>query len=144
MSCGVVRRHGSDLVLLCLWHWPAATALNRPLAWNLHMLRGAALKRQKKKRVTIKIPIAAHGDKNPTKCLWGCVWSLALLSGLRIQYCRKMQCRSQMWFASGVAVAMAEVCSCRSNLTPSSGVSTCHRCSSKKKKIIGAPVVAQQ
>ena len=33
MSCGVGHRWGSDLVLLWLWHRPAAVALIRPLAW---------------------------------------------------------------------------------------------------------------
>ena len=32
VSCGVGRRHGSDLVLLWLWHRPAATAPIGPLA----------------------------------------------------------------------------------------------------------------
>ena len=32
MSCGVRRRHGSDLVWL--WLWPAATAPIWPLAWE--------------------------------------------------------------------------------------------------------------
>ena len=35
MSCGVGRRHGSDLALLWLWLRLAATALIRPLAWKL-------------------------------------------------------------------------------------------------------------
>ena len=33
--------------------------------------------------------------------------SLALLSGLRIQCCHELWCRSQMWLGSDVAVAMA-------------------------------------
>ena len=37
------------------------------------------------------------------------VRSLALLSGLRIQHCYELQCRSQTWFGSGVAVAVAAV-----------------------------------
>ena len=35
------------------------------------------------------------------------VRSLALLSGLRIQRCRELWCRSQMWLGSHVAVALA-------------------------------------
>ena len=53
MSCGVGRRHGSDLALLWLWCRPAATALIRPLAWEPPYALGAALekaKRQKKKK----------------------------------------------------------------------------------------------
>ena len=34
------------------------------------------------------------------------VQSLASLSGLRIQRCRELWCRSQMWLGSGVAVAV--------------------------------------
>ena len=50
MRCGVVRRHGSDVVLLWLWHRPAAVAPIRPLAWEPPCATGAALERQKKKR----------------------------------------------------------------------------------------------
>ena len=39
-----------------------------------------------------------------TMRLW--VQSLALLSGLRIQHCRELLCRSQMWLRSGIAVAL--------------------------------------
>ena len=46
VSCGVGRRHGADLVLLWLWHKPAATAPIWPLAWELPHALGAALKRQ--------------------------------------------------------------------------------------------------
>ena len=35
------------------------------------------------------------------------VRSLALLSQLRIQSCRKLQSSSQMWLRSGIAVAVA-------------------------------------
>ena len=34
------------------------------------------------------------------------VQSLALLSGLRIQHCCELWCRSQMWLRSGIAVAV--------------------------------------
>ena len=39
------RRHGSDLVLLWLWHTPAATAPIRPLAWESPNAVGAALEK---------------------------------------------------------------------------------------------------
>ena len=58
MSCGVGCRHGSYPALLCLWHRPAATALIRPLAWELPCAAGAAgemAKRQKKKKKKKKI-----------------------------------------------------------------------------------------
>ena len=38
--------------------------------------------------------------------------SLALLSGLRIQYCHELQCRSQMSLRSSIAVVMAQAGSC--------------------------------
>ena len=44
VSCGVGCRCGLDLSLLWLWHRPAATALIRPLAWELPYALGAALK----------------------------------------------------------------------------------------------------
>ena len=50
MSCGVDCRRGLDLVLLWLWHRPAATALIRPLAWQFPYAAGAALKRKEKER----------------------------------------------------------------------------------------------
>ena len=48
VSCGVRRRCGSDLVLLWLWHRPAATAPIRPLAWEPPYVVGAALEKTKK------------------------------------------------------------------------------------------------
>ena len=50
MSCCVVLRHGSVLVLLWLWCRPAAAAPIRPLAWEPPYAVGAAFKRQKKKK----------------------------------------------------------------------------------------------
>ena len=44
MSCGVGRRHSSDLVLLWLWHRPVATAPIRPLAWEPPYAVDTALK----------------------------------------------------------------------------------------------------
>ena len=49
MSCGVGHRRGSDLELLWLWCWLAATALVGPLAWEPPYAVGAALKPKKKK-----------------------------------------------------------------------------------------------
>ena len=49
MSCGIGHRHGSDLVLLWLWHRLAAAALIGPLAWEPPYAVGVALKRLKKK-----------------------------------------------------------------------------------------------
>ena len=50
MSCGIGSGHHSDLVLLWLWCGLAATALIRPLAWELPYATGAALKKKKKKK----------------------------------------------------------------------------------------------
>ena len=52
MSCGVGRRHGSDLVWLWLWYRPAAAAPIRPLAWEPPYAVGAALKSKKTKTKT--------------------------------------------------------------------------------------------
>ena len=62
------------------------------------------------------------------------VQSLASLSGLRIQWCHQLQCRSQIQLVSGIAMAVAKACSCSSDLTPSTGISICCRCGHKKKK----------
>ena len=48
MSFGVGHRHNLDLVLLWLWHRPAATVLIRPLAWEPPDAEGVALKKKKK------------------------------------------------------------------------------------------------
>ena len=58
--------------------------------------------------------------------------SLASLSGLRIQYCCKLLCKSQMQLGSGGAVAVA--CGYRSNSTSRLGISICCRCYHYKKK----------
>ena len=54
MSCGVGRRHSSEMVLLWLWRRPLATALIRPLAWEPPYAMGAALKRQKNNKNKFK------------------------------------------------------------------------------------------
>ena len=61
------------------------------------------------------------------------VQSLARLSGLRIQHCCELWCRSHM-LGSGIAVAVVEASNCRSNSTPSLGTSISHRVGPKKKK----------
>ena len=50
MSCGVGRRHASDLELLWLWCRWALVALIRPLAWEHPYAAGAALKSKKEKK----------------------------------------------------------------------------------------------
>ena len=55
MSCGVGRRHGSDLPLLWLWCRPAATALIRPLARELPICRGCGSKTKQTKIHQVEI-----------------------------------------------------------------------------------------
>ena len=62
------------------------------------------------------------------------VQSLPLLSGLRIQHCCELWCRSQARLGSGVAVAVVYASSCSSNSAPSLGTSICRRCGPKKQK----------
>ena len=45
MSCGVVRRHCSDLMLL--WFRPAAVAPIKPLGWEPPCALGVVLKTEK-------------------------------------------------------------------------------------------------
>jgi len=52
VSCGVGCRHGLDMALLWLWYRLVATALIRPLAWELPHAAGAALKTQRDKTTT--------------------------------------------------------------------------------------------
>ena len=51
MSCGVGRRCGSDPELLWLWLRPVATAPIGPLLWEPPCAAGAALERQKDKKL---------------------------------------------------------------------------------------------
>ena len=55
-----------------------------------------------------RVPAVAQRVKNPTlsRRIW--VQSLASLSGLRIQRCHELQCRSQMRLQSGIAVAVVQ------------------------------------
>ena len=62
------------------------------------------------------------------------VQSLASLSGLRIQRCHELGCRSKMWLGSGIAVAVVQASSCGSGWTPSLGTSMCRRCGPRKGK----------
>ena len=60
------------------------------------------------------------------------VQSLASLSGLRIWRCHEVQCRSQMWLRSCVAMAVVQAGSWSSDLTPRLGTSICGGCGPKK------------
>ena len=50
MNCGIVHRHGSDLILLWLWRGLASVALIQPLAWEPPYAASAALKKKKKEK----------------------------------------------------------------------------------------------
>ena len=51
MSCGVGRRRGSNLALLCLWCRPVATAQIGPLAWEPPYSTDAALEKTKIQKI---------------------------------------------------------------------------------------------
>ena len=53
---------------------------------------------------------------------------------LKIWRCRKLPCRPQMRFRSGIAVAVVWAFGNSSDLTPRLGTSVCCRCSPKKGK----------
>ena len=72
MSCGVGHRCSSDPVLLWLWCRPKATALIRPLAWELPYAAGAVLKSRKKKKKHTK----QQQQQNKTK--QNTTWELTL------------------------------------------------------------------
>ena len=54
MSCGVVCRCSSDLVLLWLWRRLAAVVLIRPLAWELPYATCAAKERKEEREKETK------------------------------------------------------------------------------------------
>ena len=55
MSCGAGHRRGLDLALLWLWRRPVATALIWPLVWEPPYAVGAALERQTKNKIKLKL-----------------------------------------------------------------------------------------
>ena len=62
------HRHGSDLVLLWLWHRLAAVALIQPFAWECPYAAGVTLNKQKQK----------NPPKNPQG---GQVWMIIVNQG---------------------------------------------------------------
>ena len=62
------------------------------------------------------------------------VWSLTLLSELRVQWCHELWCKLQTRLRSRIAVAVVYAGSYSSNVTPSLGTSIWCRCDLKKKK----------
>ena len=61
------------------------------------------------------VPVVAQWFRTQLVSIRTKVLSLASLRGLRIQHCHKLQCRSQMWLGSVVAVAVAQAGSCTSD-----------------------------
>ena len=61
MSCGIGRRRGLDPMLLWLWCRPEATALIRPLAWELPYAACAALKRQQQQQKKYRVSSSNFG-----------------------------------------------------------------------------------
>ena len=88
-------------------------------------------------------PIVAQQVKNRTLSLWGFRFDSGPATGLRIQQCLELQCASQMWLRSGiaVAVAVAVVSSYSSDPTPSSGTSYAAGAAVKRKERV--PTAAQ-
>ena len=71
---------------------------------------------------------------NPTSIHKDVAQFLALLSGLRIQHCHELWCRSQMRVRFYAAVALAQAGSYSSDWTPGLGTPICHGCGPKKTK----------
>jgi len=67
VSCGVGCRHGSDLVLLWLWHRPAATAPIRPLAWESPFAMSAALEKAKRQKTNKKQTKTKTNKQSPSQ-----------------------------------------------------------------------------
>ena len=67
MSCGIGHRDCSDLVLL--WLWPAAAAPIGPLAQELPLATGMALKSNKRKKknsiISMMLCVKAIGRHSP-------------------------------------------------------------------------------
>ena len=100
------------------------------LAWELPHTMGEA--KRKKKRKTRSSHCGSVGKGSDVVSLRLRIQSLALFSGLRIQHCHKLWCRSQTQLRSRVAVAVVQDCSCSSNSTPGLGTSICYRAAVKR------------
>jgi len=56
-----------DPILLWLWHRPEAVTPVRTLAWKLLYIVGVALKKAKKKKKKLGVPVMAQWLTNPTR-----------------------------------------------------------------------------
>ena len=77
-----------------------------------------------------------HGsaDINPPRICEDAHSMPASFSRIRIRGCPELCCRSQMQLGSHIALAMAEACSCRSDVTPSLGTSIGSTCVPQRRK----------
>ena len=81
MSCGVGHRCGSDPAWLWPWCRPAAVAPIGPLAWETSYAAGAAVKRQKKKKMSfdyLSAVLVSSLEVTPDMSFW---WALLDLGG---------------------------------------------------------------
>ena len=85
MSCGEGGRRGSGLVLLCLWHGLVATALIRPLAWELPYALSVALKKQKASKQN---PMCFIHLISCRKLVW--IWEGTSSTEIKSRYYREM------------------------------------------------------
>ena len=85
-------------------------------------------------KLLLGVPIVAQRKRIRLGTIRLQVQSLASISGLRIQRCRELWCRSQMRLGSGVAVAGLQAGGNSSDSTPSLGTSMCRRYGPRKDK----------
>ena len=69
MSCGVGRRRSWDLVLLWLWHRPAAIAPIQTLAWEPPYAASVAPKKERERGGDAGISLVAQRVKDPALSL---------------------------------------------------------------------------
>ena len=86
------------------------------------------------KPIFIGVSVVVQGKQIQLESMRMGVWSLALLSGLRIWHCRELWCRLQIWLGSCITVAVVWAGSCSSNSTSSLETCICHQCGPKKAK----------
>ena len=87
--------------------------------WAPHNRSGSLLSKRR------GVPIVAQRKHISPVSMRMRVRSPALLSGLRIQCCHELWCRSQMWLGSHIAVAVVQASSYNSDSTPSLGTLRC-------------------
>lgn len=86
------------------------------------------------KKILAEFPVVAQWKQIQRVSMRIQVWSLALVSGLRIHHCRELWCRWQTWLGSCIAAAVVKAGNCSSNLIPSLGSSCAAGAALKGKK----------